>query len=53
LGAPPNDILNRVDPAHFNFRTAEAEAAFKADGQALPPRLTAELGDGYSLTLKV
>jgi hypothetical protein len=48
-----NDILNREDPAQSNFKTLEAEAAFKADGQALLERLTAELGDGYSLILKV
>lgn len=42
-----DDTLNRDDPARSGFRTPDAEATFKGDGEVLLQRLRTELKQDY------
>ena len=42
--------LYQDDPIRSGFQDADAEAAFRAEGEGLMRRLQTELGDKYALT---
>lgn len=48
-----DDTLDRDDPRQSGFPTPEAEAAFKAEGEALLARLKAELGQQYIFSVHI
>lgn len=48
-----DDTLDRDDPRQSGFPTPEAEAAFKAEGEALLTRLKAELGQQYIFSMHI
>jgi hypothetical protein len=45
--------LNMSDPANSGFKSAKAEAAFKAQGIQLAEQLQNELGDDFIVSVKV
>ncbi len=47
-----DETLDRDDPRRSGFHDSVAEAAFKADGEALLRKLQVELGQSYELTLQ-
>lgn len=48
-----DETLNISDPANSGFRSAEAEAAFKAKGVDLAEQLQKELGANFLVSVKV